>query len=711
MKPDWKRLWNSVTRFQADKVNPWVALRNTVGLTAPLAVSVALGEVSAGLAMGTGALNVSFRDSAAPYAQRARLLFAASVVAGLAVFAGGLTGRGYVSAVLVAAVWAFAAGMLYSLSAAAADLGVLSLVLLLIYSASQQAAEHAVLAGLLAFGGGLGQTALSILSWPIRPYGPERRALADLYSALARAAASPADSASSPAATAESTAAQNALAALNRDDSLQGERYRSLLSQAERMRLSILALARARIRTQRENVERENMQRENPGSSGAAFLDRCLELSSPVLLAISDALIAGKPLDDASRNVRELELLTEQVRESRPELQLRDALAQMDALAGQIRAAVDLAANTTPEGSAAFERREAAAPPRLRLAGRLATLRANLNWESAIFRHALRLAVCVAVGDALARGFDLRRSYWLPMTIAIVLRPDFTATFTRGVARLSGTFAGLVFATALFHVLPPSRSAQVAAIAVLMFLVRCFGPANYGIFVTAITGLVVLLLAMTGVDPKEAIAARAVNTAAGGAIALLAYWLWPTWEHTQFPEAMAKMLETFRLYFKTVEECYVHGTPPDNREIDRRRLAGRLARTNLEACVERSRAEPGASAEYVGLLGGIVASSHRLAHAMLALEAGLYGRQPTPPPEAFRQFAGDVEVTLSRLAAALRGSPLTKDSFPDLRQDHHRLIRSADPVNHALLNVETDRITNSLNTLSEQILQWIHARE
>jgi hypothetical protein len=28
---------------------------------------------------------------------------------------------------------------------------------------------------------------------------------------------------------------------------------------------------------------------------------------------------------------------------------------------------------------------------------------------------------------------------------------------------------------------------------------------------------------------------------------------------------------------------------------------------------------------------------------------------------------------------------------------------------HALLNVETDRITNSLNTLSEDLLRWIAA--
>ena len=37
------------------------------------------------------------------------------------------------------------------------------------------------------------------------------------------------------------------------------------------------------------------------------------------------------------------------------------------------------------------------------------------------------------------------------MTIAIVLKPDFTATFSRGVLRLSGTYLGLLVATGLFH--------------------------------------------------------------------------------------------------------------------------------------------------------------------------------------------------------------------------------------------------------------------
>lgn len=48
--------------------------------------------------------------------------------------------------------------------------------------------------------------------------------------------------------------------------------------------------------------------------------------------------------------------------------------------------------------------------------------------------------------------------------------------------RLAGTFAGLILATALFHVLPAALFIHIAAMAALMFVVRCWGPANYGIF-------------------------------------------------------------------------------------------------------------------------------------------------------------------------------------------------------------------------------------
>jgi uncharacterized membrane protein YccC len=333
--------------------------------------------------------------------------------------------------------------------------------------------------------------------------------------------------------------------------------------------------------------------------------------------------------------------------------------------------------------------------------------------ESTACRHAIRLAVWVALGDALARGFGLQRSYWLPMTVAIVLKPDFAATFSRGVLRLAGTFAGLALSTGLFHVLPPGNAAQVVLIAILMFLMRCFGPANYGILSTAVTALVVLLIAMTGVSPKEVIAARGLNTVAGGIIALIAYWIWPTWERTRVAEAMAQMLDAYREYFRAIRELYIRQAEPVPRELDRVRLAARLARSNLEASIDRFSAEPGSSPTSRKLLSGVLASSHRLVHAVMALEAGLYTSHSAPARDAFRMFANHVELTLYYLASALRGHPLTREALPDLREDHHALVHaaSAPAERYELVNVETDRITNSLNTLSEELLRWIEAEQ
>ena len=704
----WSAFWQTLIRYQSDKVSPWLAARNTIGVALPLAAGVALGRIGSSLAMSTGALNVAFSDSQEPYAQRARRMCAASVLVGVAVFAGALSGRNHIAAVLVATLWALAAGFLVAVSTAAADLGAMSLVTVLVYAAFPMAPAKAVYAGLLALGGGLLQTILAVALWPIRRYEPERRALGDLFLELSRAVTSPIAATEPPPASAQITQAHERLASLDRNHSIEGERYRLLLSQAERMRLSLMALRRLRTRIGREHHLGPELD----------ILDLYFANCSRILGAIGHSLVAGEPARAMDEFLQELEILPEKLRAlggspgiaaTQIQAMRNDALMEVDALTGQIRTAVDLAVTATPAGLVAFEEREAKRPWHLRLRGPLATLRANLHLQSAACRHAVRLAVCVAIGDALARGLELQRSYWLAMTIAIVLKPDFAATFSRGVLRLAGTFAGLTLATGLFHVLTPGAAGQVALIAVLMFLMRCFGPANYGILVTAVTALVVLLVAMSGLSPNAVISARGLNTVAGGVIALVAYWIWPTWERTQVAEAMARMLDAYRVYFHAIGECYVRREGACFQPLDRARLAGRLARTNLEASIDRLFAEPGTSAATLKLLGGMLASSHRLVHAMMALEAGLYSSHPVPAREAFQQFANDVELTLYYLASYLRRSPITREALPDLREDHHALVHSSHALTerYALVDVETDRITNSLNTLSEELFRWI----
>jgi uncharacterized membrane protein YccC len=701
-----RAFWRVLTRFDSSKLSPYLALRNSLGVLLPLVAGFALNMPRGGVVVASGALNVAYSDRSDPYAQRAKRMLSSSVLCALAVLLGALSGSHNAAAVTIATLWAFAAGMFVAAGTTAADLGVISLVTLLIYAAQPLTTHQALISSALALGGGLLQTVLSVALWPVKRYEPERRALATFFLELARAAEQPVSATSAPPATAHSAQAQEAVSGLDGETDIEAVRYRALLSQAERIRLSLLMLSRLHLR----------MQRENLAHSGVRILGDYLKKTAQALQAIGDSLISGIPREAGKEILAACEaytLLRRQETEGLPPTFLaavaKDARFQMDALNGQLRAALELAANATPMGQAEFARQEAQQPWRLRFSGLMATLRANLNLQSSVFRHAVRLATLVSLGNSLERFFYWHRSYWLPMTIVLVLKPEFTTTFTRGLLRIGGTIVGLFLATALVRFLPETVTINIALIFMFTLLLRWIGPANYGIFAVAISALVVFLIAITGVSPKEVIWPRGINTAAGGALALLAYWIWPTWERTQVSERIAEMLDAYREYFHSLAESYVRNEGGSTGELDRVRLNARMARTNLEASIDRLGAEPGTTAEQMSRLNALLASSHRFVHALMALDAGWLHTAAVPARPAFHKFAADVEKTLALLAAALRGTRVQLSEFSDLREDHHVLLRSGDQKieRYALVNVETDRIVNSLNTLREQVMERV----
>jgi len=702
----WQTFWRGVLHIDTAKIDPWIALRNTVGVAAPLVVGLAIGMPLGGLAVASGALNVSYSDGHDPYGRRAKRMLAAGILCSLGIMAGGLAGRYNFAAILLASVWAFGSGMAVSLGSTGESLGVISLVVLIIYSAQALTPERALQAGGLAFAGGLIQMLLSLALWPVRTFEPERRALANLYITLSRAAASPAGLMKAPPPAEASTQAQDALSARASDDSIESERFTLLLSQAERMRLRLFTLGRLLRR----------MRREKFGFAPAEMVETFLEAGSHAMAAIADSLTRGVPLEIDESSLHEMRHATEALREKdgSPERTflaavVRDARHQMDALAGQIRAAVQLAADVSPTGSHASRAREQARPWRMRFTSTLARVTANLSLQSGVCRHAIRLAIGVAIAETISRNLETPRAYWLPMTTVLVLKPEFTVTFTRGLLRIVGTITGLLLATAMFHFLPPGAGLEILLIAAFVFILRSVGPANYGIFGIAVSALVVLLVTFTGVSPKDVILPRGINTATGGILALAIYAVWPTWERTQIGEMMARLIDAYVSYFGAVfdERNRTNGTISVER-LDKCRLAARLARTNATASVERMRAEPGTRADEIALLTAMLASSHRFAHALISVEAGIL---PSPRPAVraeFATFATDVLTTLRGIAAVLRHSRSPVQKWPDLREDHRCLVENPTGIGekYALVNVEADRMTNSLNTLREQAEQW-----
>lgn len=704
-------LWRSVKQIDKAKINDWwLALRNAVAVGIPILIGIELGNPLGGVAVAIGALNVSYSDGHDPYSERARRMLIWSVLSAVAVFVGSIGGRFHVTAVLTAAAWAFAAGMMLAVSTRAGDLGLNTLVTVIVFTArGSSTLQGAFYSGLLVLGGGLLQTLMALLFWPLRRNKPRLLALAQVYHKLASEVDPDPETPKFVPIRAISPQEQETLNALGRDYSTEGERFRLLYDQADRLRLSIYLLTRLR-----DELGEGDGQRTEAEGDAAEKLDQFLKGASKLLQAVGDVLEKGEPWTDFEGLRKPLRQLVEDslARKQEASLKLGDAIASaLDVTLGQLRMVAYLTTNTTSDGEQAFLKNVRARPWKMQSVNWRAAMRANLSWSSAVFRHAVRLSVCVSAGEMIGRSISWQRAYWLPMTVAVVLKPDFTTTFSRGSLRLAGTIVGLVIATVLYHLIPQSGWTQLVLVGAFTFMLRYLGPANYGIFTVAVSGLIVFLLAATGVAPGGVIMARASNTIAGGVLALIAYAVWPTWERSTISDSLWEMLEALRVYFRGVADEF--SRPASERgTLDQERSRWRLKRSAAEAAVDRVAAEPGSNAVKVACLSSIMASSHAMANSVMGLEAGLVQGAPVTPPESFRVFANDVEITLHQLGPALRGSEFATDTLPRLREDHRRMLESRDAFCAAdeYILIETDRLTVSLNTLREQVERYISER-
>ena len=266
----------------------------------------------------------------------------------------------------------------------------------------------------------------------------------------------------------------------------------------------------------------------------------------------------------------------------------------METLEGQLRNARKLAENSTPDGAQASLKREALRPLKTRYSSTIAVIRANLTFKSAAFRHSLRLSIAMAIGILLGHAFGLYRPYWIPMTVAICLKPEFGNTFAKTLFRILGTYAGLFIATGLLILLPGGIYMKMALVAAFTFCLRWLGVANYGIFAACVGAIVVFLLSFAGVSSHEVIMARGLNTFLGGMLALLGSLFWPNYERTRVPEVFAQMLESYRAYFVLITDLNIASV--DETSLDRTRIAARVARSNFQTIVLRLETEPGTSA-------------------------------------------------------------------------------------------------------------------
>ncbi|EIL88105.1 FUSC family protein [Rhodanobacter sp. 115] len=670
-------LVESLTRIKRPDVPLRVAIRNTAAVVLPLGIGMATGHTAIGLGIGAGALDTMFSDQPGPYRQRIARLLLASLAAGLASLCGFLIGDQLLPMLLATLATGFLGGLLVVFGTDIARVGMTSMILLVITAAEPiPSPVEAIAASALIFAGGLLLALFSVAAWPLQRYWPERNALAEVYRGLAALAQEAThDDADAPALTDAMTTLQQTLLGRHRAHGRAMEAFGVLLELAERIRLELVAMAEAYAA---------------PGANALLRAD-----VARVLQGVAEALDAGESPSRAMHALQTLQASQEALLGD--ETTHRNMAAHFHALSGQLAAAVR---NANWAGSRGEERAAAAEtrlPRALRGSATWATLRANFTMRSVAFRHALRCAACLSLTLLVSRLWQLPHGYWLPMTAAIVLRPDFAATFNFGLLRVVGTVLGLLLTTVLLYVTPDAPWAHLALMGLLCVAFRYLASAHYGIAVATLTGTVVILLSFEGVGSGAAVMDRVINTVLGSGMALLAYVVWPTWERSRARAALSTMLSAYADYLAALAQ-------PGQRDVHREtRTAARTARTNAQASLERMRVEPATPPALFDLASALFANGNRLARTAMSFEALLDERDTLPEHEATCRFIGSAADATHAIADALR-ERRAPDALPDLRAMQRelalRLAASGAHGNADLLARISDRLTDNVNTLA-----------
>jgi uncharacterized membrane protein YccC len=652
------------------QLEPLAAIRCTAGVAVPLAAGLLLHQPWIGAFGAIGAVSVGFGSFQGAYLSRAAVMILASLGMGAAVFFGTVAAGFPFVAIALATITAFAAGQFVAVGPGASFVALQCGVAVLIAEGFPATRHVAALRAAVVLAGGLAQTVLVVSIWPLRRFSAERAATAPVFASLAAYARHlGAGDLTAPephtlATTASPLADPHPLARAG--DVLV---FQALLDEAERIRASLAGLA----------------VRPAPLSGAADVCATRLPAAiSDVLTEIAEALADAREPRDSRGAWASIDACV---------AELAPAPA-IDVLLGQLRAAwrtAHVLSASSADSETARVRPLRYRPP---VSDALTTLRANLTLDSAVFRHALRLAVAVALASVAYHGFHLDRGYWIPMTALIVLRPDFYDTFSRGLARIGGTLLGAALATAVVELFHPSPAALAMLVLVCVWGCYSLFRANYALFAVCLTGYVVFVLMLSGVAEMTAASTRAIYTVEGGVLALVVYAIWPTWAGRTARVSLAAMLDAQAAYVNALLSAYVDPATLDRGRLARLRADGRLKRSNTEALIERMNVEPAAHASIDRARAiALLAALRRNALAALAVHAGIE-RGPVHAIPAVAPLLTDLRTAFARLAAAVRSGD-APDALPPLRQRHAAL------AHESVIGPETDLMVDSVNTMAE----------
>ncbi len=279
----------------------------------------------------------------------------------------------------------------------------------------------------------------------------------------------------------------------------------------------------------------------------------------------------------------------------------------------------------------------------------------NLTLQSNVFRHALRVTIATLAGFIISRYLTIGHSYWILLTIIVILKPNYSLTKKRNYDRLIGTVLGALLGLGILYVVKNERWLFVFLIIALVGTYS-FVRSNYKVGVVFMTTYVLLLfyLIYKG-DVDTILVDRLADTGIGSGIAFLANLLIvPAWEKERIKEYMLKAVESNIRFFKLVSSSY-EGIAVNSFQYKLVRKEVFVAVANMVDAFNRMVEEPKFIQEYTQQIHQFVVLNNLLTSNIVALMQYAPVFKPHPETPSFKPINLTIDSflngTLKRLEA------------------------------------------------------------
>lgn len=171
-----------------------------------------------------------------------------------------------------------------------------------------------------------------------------------------------------------------------------------------------------------------------------------------------------------------------------------------------------------------------------------------LVFRSFAFRFAVAFTLANVPGIYAPRNSS---SYWLPMTVALIMNPTEASTYQRVAHRTFGTLLGIGLASALFP-LGDHNQAMIVVLGLFIMIGGSLFAANYAIFTFFITGWVCIVTGRIGVELEHVIMYRVCWTLSAATLVIITTYLIPSKSEYKVTKTVIDMAKAVRAYSEVV---------------------------------------------------------------------------------------------------------------------------------------------------------------